>query len=371
MLPFIMLIFLPALFCFVAVGRNYRDAKVLRIGNSEFIRENNLGMSLFFLLLFVMLALRAESVGRDLSSYSLYFNFYRTASWNRMINHDLDLLYKLLNWYMGRVTGSFQIFLTVAAALTLWPIAATYQQEKGHTYLRIVLFLGVGIFSMLFSGLRQILAMSVGMVSWHYTKKGKLLPFLVSVLVAIGFHHSGFILLLMYPVYYANFKTRHLWLVVPAIAAVFILRRQVFTLLEMLLLTYNDYEFAMKDTGAYGTLAILVVFAVFCYVIPDEKKMDRQLLGLRNLLLLCVVLQCFATIHSLAMRFTYYYLLFIPILIPRIIDAAKVRWKQVAKLANIVVALFYTYTYAMMLYRFSQTGESSLDILPYVPFWKG
>ena len=99
--------------------------------------------------------------------------------------------------------------------------------------------------------------------------------------------------------------------------------------------------------------------------------MDGELLGLRNFLLLSILLQCFATIHMLAMRFNYYYLLFIPVLIPRIIDAAKPRWRQVAKLGGIVIAMLYTLTYTMMLYRFSVTGESSLDILPYVPFWKG
>jgi hypothetical protein len=315
-----------------------------------------------------MLVLRANSVGRDLENYASYFAFFQTADWNAVMAYDLDVLYKLLNWCVGKVTDSFRVFLFVIAALTLWPIALTYQREKGHKYLRILLFLGIGVFSVLFSAIRQYMAMSVGMVCWHYTKKRKWLPFLLSVLVAVGFHHSGFILILMYPVYWMNLKTKHLWLAVPFIAAVFLLRKQIFYLLGMLL---PQYSFATEETGAYGTLAVLIVFAVFCYVIADEEKMDGELLGLRNFLLLSILLQCFATIHMLAMRFNYYYLLFIPVLIPRIIDTAKPRWRQVAKLGGIVIAALYTLTYAMMLYRFSVTGESSLDILPYVPFWKG
>lgn len=367
MLAFILLIALPAACCFVAVGRNHRGARVLRLGNSAYIRQYNPAISVFFLLLWLMLALRDNSVGRDLPNYAAYFHYFRTAEWSAVMEHDLDMLYILLNLCMGKTTDSFQIFLAVVAALTLLPIWATYRQEKGHAYLRIVMFLGVGVFPMLFSGIRQFLAMSVGMVSWHYTKKRKVLPFLLSVLAAVGFHHSAFILLLMYPVYRANWKEKHLWLLVPVITAVFILRRELFALLGTVL---PRYSFEIEETGAYGTLAILILFGVFCYVIPEEEKMDAELLGLRNLLILSILLQCFAPIHMLAMRFNYYYLLFIPILIPKIIDGAKVRWRQMAKLGGIVIAMLYTATYIVMLCRFSSTGESPLDILPYVPFWK-
>ena len=367
MLPYVLLILLPAVFCFVSAGKNEKGVRVLRLGCSADIRQRNLGTSAFFLLLFLMLALRDESVGRDLPNYAAYFDLFRTADRNAVMAHELDLLYKLLNRWVGKVTDSFQIFLTVVAALTLLPIWLTYRQETGHTYLRLLLFLSLGTFPVLFSGIRQFLAMSVGMAAWHFTKKRKILPFLLSVLVAVGFHHSAFILLLMYPVCRVKLKTKHLWAVVPAMAAVFLLRRELFGLLGTVL---PQYRFAAEETGAYGILVLLILFGIFCYVIPEEANMDAELLELRNLLLLSIALQCFASVHMLAMRFNYYFLLFVPLLIPRIIDGAKARWRQVAKLGGVVMGVFFTLAYGRMLYRFSLTAESLLDILPYAPFWK-
>jgi len=368
MIPFIILILLPVFCCFVAIKKNGKKNKIICMGSSSYIQENSLAIPIFFFSFFLLLALRAESVGRDISGYAYYFDVFQSLSWRQMLAYDLDILFKILLWGIGRITDSFHVFLAVVAGLTMLPIAMVYQQDRRHSYLKIILFTGVGIFSMFFSGIRQCLAMAVGMIAYSYTKERKLLPFLLSVMFAIGFHHSAFILLFMYPVYYANFKTKHLWFVVPTIVTVFVLRKQVFGLLD---LVFSGYDFTQVTTGAYGSLLVFVLFAVFSYVIPDEKKMDRELLGLRNLLLLSVVLQCFAPVHSLAMRFNYYYLLFIPLLLPQIIDIPKTKWRQVAAFSRYVLSAFYTLVYADMLITFHNTGRSSLDILPYVPFWKG
>lgn len=372
MLPFILLIFFPAIFCFAAHGKDKRNNRVLYLGNTEYIQNNNLAIPVFFFLFFLMLALRSETVGSDVGNYKRYFELFKNSSLANLKNFDMEYLYKLLNWGVSRVTDSFQGVLVVSAAITVAPIYMIYRQQRSHSYLQIVLFLGIGVLSMFFSGIRQSIAMSIGMVAYHFVKEKRLVPFLLCVLTAIGFHHSAFILLLMYPVYHATFKKKHLWIVVPVLVATFVFRKQVFLLVSMAMSRINeDYAAQIVSTGAYGSLVLFALFAVFSYLVPDEQKMDKELLGLRNFLLLSVALQCFALVHTLTMRFNYYYLLFIPILIPRIIDAARTAYKQVAKLSTIVLSIFFTVDYARMLYIFHSTGKSSLYILPYVPFWRG
>ena len=114
-------------------------------------------------------------------------------------------------------------------------------------------------------------------------------------------------------------------------------------------------------------LILFIIFAVFAYVIPDDSKLDRDTLAMRNYLLLSVFLQMFAPVNTIAMRVNYYYLLFVPCLIPRIMTNHKDGMKQITKLALAVMTIFF-FVYYLFNIHF---GADTLRIYPYVPFWKG
>ena len=88
--------------------------------------------------------------------------------------------------------------------------------------------------------------------------------------------------------------------------------------------TSDEYsDISIKLTGSYGSLILFIIYALFAYLIPDEKLIDRETKGLRNFMILVVCIQLFAPLHTLAMRFNYYYLLFIPLLISKVLDGPE------------------------------------------------
>ena len=108
-----------------------------------------------------------------------------------------------------------------------------------------------------------------------------------------------------------------------------------------------------------------VLFLVFSYFIPDDDKMDEESLGLRNILLMSTLLQCFAPVHMLAMRMNYYYIVFVPLLIPKIIEHRSDRWNQIARVGRHVMVVFF------LLYFFvSANAGSGLKVFPYHFFWE-
>jgi hypothetical protein len=112
-------------------------------------------------------------------------------------------------------------------------------------------------------------------------------------------------------------------------------------------------------------LLMFAMFAAFAFLIPDESKMDEETIGMRNFLLLSVVIQMFAPLHTLAMRMNYYYIIFIPLLMPKIISQRSERYSQVAILARyVMVAFFYLYFFVN-----AKTGDS-LETFPYHFFWE-
>lgn len=112
-------------------------------------------------------------------------------------------------------------------------------------------------------------------------------------------------------------------------------------------------------------LLLFIVFAVFAYLIPDESKLDRDTIGLRNFLLLAVVLQMFASLHSLAMRMNYYYIAFIPLLLPKIIEYRSKTWNQIAVVARYAMIAFF-----VAFFFITAPNDNSLQTFPYRFFWE-
>ena len=236
----------------------------------------------------------------------------------------------------------------------------------------MIIFMNMPVFIMIFSGLRQSIAFSVAVIAYKYVREKKLWKFLFWALVAMGFHHSGFIVFVFYPLYHATFKRKHLWFVAPALIIVYVFNKRIFGIAIFFLevIFGEDYSGVLVDTGAYAMLILFVMFAVFSYLIPDEKIMDKETLGLRNFLLMAVALQCFVPLNQLAMRLNYYFLVFLPVLIPKIIKYCKPSFKQIGACSNWAMSGYFLVYYLDKLYTSCTTGISSLGNYPYIFFWQ-
>lgn len=367
MLAYVLIVLIPFLFTMVTMEKG----RIYVCGDSE-KRKRSMALPVFFFMLFAILAVRHETIGRDLPNYKYYFEMHSQSNLKQLQAHDMEPLFKLFNWIVGHLTHNFQWYLAIVALICIVPIAMVYLEDREHSYLKIVLFLNMSIFIMLFSGIRQSLAMAMGMIAYRFVRKKKLPAFIAVVLVAVGIHHSAIMLFFMYPAYYMALRKKHFYIIIPAILACYVFNQQIFALISTVLSSYADeYEVTAGSTGAFGMLFLFILFAVFSHVIPDEAKMDQEMLGLRNLLLVAVLIQCFAPLHNLAMRMNYYYILFIPVLIPKVIKAAKDDYVQVATTAKHVMCAFFTVYFLIGIYNSYVTGISALDTVPYIPFWRG
>ena len=375
MIPYLVLLFVPFLFSCVAFTATVQEQNrkwSLSVGTDKKILNNSFMLPAFFFLLFLLLALRDEYIGRDLQNYHSFFDNYSSASLKEVFEAERDVLYWLLNWVVGQFTDSYQIFLAIVAAITLLPIAKLYCEDREYGFLKIILFVNMSTFIMLFSGLRQAIAMSIGLIAYEFVRKKKLLWFLLTVIIAWGFHHTAFMLFLLYPLYHITLRKRHLWFVVPIIVAVFAFNKQIFSFMTNVLssLFGEKYDMPIESTGAITMLILFILLLVLSYILPDDQKIDRETIGLRNYLLMVVLLQCFAPVHSLAMRMNYYFILFVPILVPKILKNTKYHFGDVAWLSKVVMNWFFLLYYLYTTYVSCQTGISDLRTYPYKFFWE-
>lgn len=347
---------------YLLLGVPLLSAVLFRLSGRKTLARKRVNPTLivFFSIFFLLIALRNYRIGSDTLGYKLEFERIGGLGLNNLfVGAEREFGFLVLTKLISFISPSFRLYLIVMSLLTVVPLAWYYQEESEYPLLTIALFVAVAPFSMYFSGVRQILAMSLGVIAWRMAKNRKLIWFLVIVFLAVMFHMSAFVLLLMYPLYRVRITSRWLFLVVPAIALIYIFNKPIFNFLAGFL--WKDYS-GIESTGAFTVLMLLILFAVYSYVVPQAALLDGDTIALRNLLLFSIALQCFAPIHPLAMRLNYYYLLFIPILIPKIAVRSKPGLRKLVTVSVLVMMVGFA---AYFIYN-GYNGKDVLRIFPYI-----
>ncbi len=332
-------------------------------------KRNRLMLTLFFGIFIFLVAFRARSIGADTVNYTNIFKQVSLLNWDKVEGlESLEGGYLYFNKILTLFSNDYRLLLVVVALLSIIPMAIMLVKESENGILTIVLFMAVAPFSMYFSGLRQVLAMALIVPAYYLTKHKKLLPFILVVLFAMLFHTSAFIMVLIYPLYHIRITTNKFLVMIPVILLVYLFNGPIFSfLVEMLGEGYENYN-VIEDTGAITMVILFVIFAAFAFTIADDKKLSKDDFGLRNLLVIALVLQLFAPINHIAMRMNYYFIPFIPILMPKLINKSKAEYRQIAIFASVVMSIFF------LLYFFfnahTTVDGGVMKIFPYKSMWE-
>lgn len=353
MAPFIILLLTPIIIQHTQINRiNYE-------------KKNGIALTVFFVLLTLLIMLRHENIGNDTDIYLRYFNIYSKTEWSALKNINIEFGYSVFNKIVSLFVSDPQVFLAIAAIIPNAIIYPTYKRLCTDSSLTIVLFCTLSTFIMMFSGIRQVFAIGIGFLAYNFTRDKKFVLFVLCVLLAMTFHISAFMLFFMYPLYHTRITKKWLLVVVPVLVFAFLFNEPIFRLLGWILEQYTDYNAPTEQTGAYTTLFLFILFTIFAFLIPDESRLDTETIGLRNFLLMSLVIQMFAPLHMTASRMNYYYIVFIPLLLPKIIQSRSVRWDKVAVLGRHVMIVFFLLYFFVYAYR-----GGGLHVFPYHFFWE-
>ncbi|MBQ7549649.1 MAG: EpsG family protein [Clostridia bacterium] len=321
---------------------------------------------IFFLFMTVLVMFRNRGIGNDTNNYMNFFEqTARTTGLHLDQKSALELGFQLLMKVVAVFTRDPHVFIAVTGLMVSAMLYPTYRRLCVDTPLTIVLFCTMSTFLMLFSGIRQMLALGIGMIAYEFTRRKWIVPFLIAVVAAVFIHTSAFILILMYPLYHLRVTKKWLFAVVPVLGLIFVFNRQIFGFLGRFIEEYTNYDASTVATGAYTMLILFILFTVFSFLIPDDSMMDEETFALRNFLLISLAIQMFTPLNFLVMRMSYYYIIFIPLLLPRIIQCSRIKYRKIALVGRyVMLAFFYVYFFI------SISGGSKMHIVPYRFFWE-
>ncbi len=370
MLAYFLMLLIPFAMYFVCIIKRENGKKALAVGLGDKNDKTNLAMPTFFLFLLAMLMFRGESVGSDTGNYRSIFEESAFFDLKTIFQSWEEFLFSLFNFGMNKISGSYRVYLIITSIIELVPIMWFYCKDKSHTVLKIALFINMSTFIMMFSGIRQAMAIAVGVIAFDAVRKNKKIRFIILSVIAFCIHTSGFMVFLLYPLYHIRFKKKHLLFIIPAAVTLLVFNQPVFSFLTNILANYsNKFEVETSTTGAFGSLFLFVLLAGFSYFIADEKEMDAEAFALRNVLVFAVFLQCFAPLHTLAMRMNYYFIIFIPLALSKCLSAPRKEYANVAKWGERIIIGFFLLYFCYGIIMAYLSGGGALNTVPYVAFW--
>lgn len=293
-----------------------------------------------FFLVLALLALRHPSMGRDLGYYSdtgtgylQSFEVLTRYPWNQLLVWQGYLNYEpgyiLLNKLLGMLWQNRQFFLAVCAFLSLLPVGGLIEKRSCSPVLSWVIYLALPIFEILYSGLRQGIALGLCALALVHILDRKPLRFVLTVLCASLFHDSCLVFLVAYPIFGVRATPALRVGSIFAVPVVFVLRGRLFSLAAGLFGNYGA-----DNNGAFGLMLLFVLIYVLCCLFVREEDPEQR--GLLNIFYLCCICQVFASVSSLALRIGYYFILPLVLLLPRVLENMERRLRIIAKLAVIV-----------------------------------
>ena len=317
-----------------------------------------------FILLVLLLGLRHQSMGNDLRYLSSngYLGFFDRISyipWQQIwtvsvANYEQGFV--VLNKLISSIWNSRQFYLLAIAFLSIWPLYKMIKRDSPIPALSYIIYMGLPVFLMQYTGLRQIMAIAWCVYSVKYIQTHKKLRFIVTVCIACLFHSTAWVFLIAYPLYYLKLSKKARWLSVAALGVIYVLRYQIF---------YLTAHLIKDDASVYesNSIVLYLVFTfiyIVCFMFCND---DEKTNGYMNLFYIACAVQSLAGVHNLAMRIGYYFMVFLVILLPLIINQQQN--------ANNKKILAFGIALCFLLYGYRSIESSTFaQAAPYYFFWE-
>ena len=309
----------------------------LIIKNKE--KKNEIFLILSFLQMFIILAIRNIDVGIDLQNYIPFYERCETYSWAQILEPGLkEYGYRIYNKILSLLAISDQLFFSLTAGISLIGVYFVIKKYSKNYFLSTYIYIAFDFYIFIFSGLRQSIALSIGMIAIKFIEEQKFFKFIILILLASTFHISALILIPMYFMKNIKVKPKMFPVILLIYFMLFIMRKYIISII----LTFVYSNYSISNTGN-GYAYLLLLMAIVTMITIYKRQYIKQE-GLNNLfynnLLVATLIQIFASAQGEVARLTMYYSIYMIIAIPNFIKSINEEEQRYAVEIMTVILLF-------------------------------
>ena len=270
----------------------------------------------------------------EYDSFLDYFNFKLS---------DTEFIFSetgfyLFMWLLSRVFPDPQMLILITSIFITYSACRFIYKNTKDVPMGLLIYVSLGLFTFNMSGMRQAMAMSICLFAYEFVKQRKLIPFLLTVLIAMQFHKTA---LCFFPIYLMPLiqtsKGNTFWYFVGML--LFILA------MDWIIETFNAFtgeDYLIGDQADGGGISVIMIYAtgiilsLFMHRTLKEKNIRMQFY-IVTLGLTCYIARYLA--NQVLERLSYYFFYFTLLLFPNIMDQLNEKERKVVKMAVCICAL--------------------------------
>ncbi len=362
-------------FCFPALNK----------GNMR--TKRNIWADFIFLVLWMLLAFKASTIGSDTDAYidlfeasSRWSNQHHDNFWGIIGEHDTryETGYVIFNRVLALFTNNPQWVFILTGAFFIYVCRKFIYEESGDVFFSIFLYISLRLFYFDMSGLRQAIAIFICILAYKYIKKRKLVPFILLVLLAMQFHITAVIFLIAYPMSFLKFNFKNILIVTLGGIVAFLSFDIILTkVLGYVPEYYSHYTTSVRfESGKAGNIIVCIIQMLFLLIsvfsnygkdkIINEAQNNKRNFDdpsmMKFMILISVILSVVSLRATTLDRLYYYFWFFSIIAIPKIVNGIKDE-----RLFIKVSIMIFTFLYNVTLLYYRPEWSS---ITPYKFFWQ-
>ena len=307
--------------------------------------------------MFFLIAFRNQSLGADTGVYLDHFERMVDTPWDRIFeNTRMEEGYIVFVKILTLFTSNALVYQVICVTIYLLAVTSFVNQLDDDPFFVLFLFATMGMYTFMFTGVRQCLAISICLFSFRFIRKRKIVPFALLMALAFTFHKSSILFVAAYLIYRRrlNWLNISIYLLILAIALLF---------LDVIQEWFNDqleydYDIEGNAGGLISSIIFIGITILTIVLVGKSKSLTVRSQGLINIGLIATLFWILRLATRIAERPSFYFLMFLFAAFTYAINNIKnTKDKSAIKIIVIILAL------GLFIYRLA---INQTDFVPYM-----
>ena len=247
---------------------------IFRTIQGEKGRNSNGYLITMGIILFFFFAFRSKKVGSGdaIFYYNLWEKLSKVSFQNisQVFAIDLEKGFLASVWVLSHIFPNGQYIFICAGLLFSFTICKYIKENVDDYILGFLAFNGLGMFSFFLQGTRQAIAICICLLALNFCKKRKLINYYVTIAIAMLFHASAGLYLVVYFIY--GFKLNYKSILVAGILAILIPNILNLVANAANFLMNESYVGGKTETTFGGTITMILYACIVTYTLLLHKE---------------------------------------------------------------------------------------------------
>lgn len=341
-------------------------------------KRKNAILTVSILCLFLLTALKAPSVGKDIAGYKRVYDSMKYQAWN---NYDITWMewgYEFLMMVFTHIfKASFQTFMICIYGFVYYSYYRFFKSYSQDYTTSVILYICFTFLTFDMSAVRTVIGVAICLFAIPYAQRDGIknfVKYILIVLIAAQIHKSAYVFLAVYFVIKIKLTIKSSVAYIGVPIALLAFKSQFYGII-------NAYFMAVQESSAslggnllvYIASIVLTGFVWIYYkrynkIVTEEETSSSGLAGYfsdtglsMRMIYVGIVLQLFGA-GTVLTRMAQYFQIFLLVLIPNNLVRLDLKSRAIVKTILYLLAIMYFVRYSLV--------PDPLDIVPYEVFWK-